>query len=87
MTDWKCPGSDPLRSPRPQILPCPACGRDLEMWSDEVEITCPGCGEKVSGNLPVGCWEWCAAARDCLGADRHDRWLKIRKTQGKEVKK
>jgi ribosomal protein S27AE len=28
----------------PVEISCPQCGADVEMWSDEKEITCTSCG-------------------------------------------
>ncbi len=76
MTVFRCPGSDTIRNAIPEELHCPGCGREVEIWADEVEATCPACGGKVSRRPPVSCWEWCSAARECLGPERYDRLTK-----------
>jgi DNA-directed RNA polymerase subunit RPC12/RpoP len=39
----------------PEILPCPGCGEELEFWTDEEEITCKGCGHRITRILPPVC--------------------------------
>ena len=36
------------RSAVPEIFPCPDCGGDIELWSDETQRQCPGCGTIVT---------------------------------------
>lgn len=42
-------------APMPEILPCPGCGEELEFWTDEEEITCKGCGHRITRILPPVC--------------------------------
>lgn len=32
----------------PDVIECPGCGEEIEMWSDETESTCKKCGKAVS---------------------------------------
>jgi hypothetical protein len=34
--------------PFPEILACPHCGDGTELWSDEEETICQGCGSAVA---------------------------------------
>jgi len=36
------------QTPAPEVIACPGCRDDLEIWSDEDETICGSCGEKVS---------------------------------------
>ena len=38
-----CPGSKRLKQPHPEMIRCPKCSTEIEIWSDEFEVTCPGC--------------------------------------------
>ena len=80
MSIFKCPGSEEIRSPHPEIVPCPWCGAEVELWSDEAETDCPRCGKPVYREIPPSCWEWCACARECLGPEKYDRLKKARET-------
>jgi len=73
MSIFKCPGSDIIRAPRPEEIKCVNCGRMVEIWSDEEETRCPGCGGAVFREMPPSCWEWCGSARECLGPEKYDR--------------
>jgi len=37
-------------SPVPLEVTCRGCGTDLEMWSDETDITCKSCGYIVQND-------------------------------------
>jgi predicted metal-binding protein/uncharacterized protein (UPF0212 family) len=39
----QCPGLDRTLAVSPEIISCPECGEDLEIWTDEVKTRCPGC--------------------------------------------
>ncbi len=43
----KCPGLEHTLSVIPEICPCPDCGNDVEIWSDEKKRTCPNCNAVV----------------------------------------
>ncbi len=34
-------------APVPESMVCSWCGRNIEIWSDEEQATCSGCGETV----------------------------------------
>jgi endogenous inhibitor of DNA gyrase (YacG/DUF329 family) len=67
----KCPGGE-LRNLTAEDVPCHACGKPVEMFSDEQKRTCPHCGERVTREAAPACAAWCDAARQCLGAERYD---------------
>jgi uncharacterized protein (UPF0147 family) len=42
----------------------------LEFWKTDVRIKCPGCARNVANpGFNLGCAEWCAYAKECLGTD------------------
>jgi ribosomal protein S27E len=50
MTDEKhCPGFESNKSLKPVKVKCPDCGKEWEVFSDEVEkhAKCPACGAVV----------------------------------------
>jgi len=49
-----CPGSKRIKEPFPENIRC-ACGKEIEIWSDETEATCLHCKKKVSRNMPQSC--------------------------------
>lgn len=65
----KCPGQD-MRNLRVSLHKCPSCGAEVEIFSDELKVKCPKCGEKVYKGKVPSCIEWCSAARQCLGEER-----------------
>ncbi len=34
-------------APLPETFICQGCGREIELWSDEEESACPGCGSRI----------------------------------------
>ena len=76
-----CPGSQNLKQPRPEIFRCPFCGEELEIWTDETETKCTKCGRKVYRINGQCCIDWCKYARDCVGGERYDAYIK-RKAAG-----
>lgn len=70
----RCPGQD-MRNLRVGLYKCGNCGNEVEIFSDEVSVRCPKCGEKVYSNKTASCIDWCAKARQCLG---EERWKQLR---------
>ncbi len=78
-----CPGSREIRSPYPEEIRCFWCDTVVEIWSDEVEIICKGCGRKITRKMKPTCIEWCPSARECIGTEKYERLTK----QSKKNKK
>jgi hypothetical protein len=79
-----CPGAKFLRQPRPEIFPCPDCGAEVEIWSDEIRGTCSACGRNVFREGVPSCVEWCKYGEECVGEEafgtyRRNRALGIRR--------
>ncbi len=73
-----CPGSKRVREPFPETIKC-SCGKEIEIWSDEVETLCPHCKKKVSRDMPQSCLDWCSMAKDCIGPEKYKRYKKHKK--------
>ncbi len=71
--DKTCPGSRTIREPRPEYISCPDCGREVEIWTDELKATCPGCGNKVLRAQQASCIDWCPHAKECVGPEVYQR--------------
>lgn len=37
-------------APFPEEVTCSQCGKEIEMWSDETEVTCGRCGCLIHNN-------------------------------------
>lgn len=72
----KCPGSQAFSQPHPENIKCSHCSADVEIWSDEVRATCPGCKKTVTREQEMGCLEWCKYAKECVGEDRYKKYIK-----------
>jgi NADH pyrophosphatase NudC (nudix superfamily) len=69
----KCPGQD-SRNLSVSIHICPQCGKEVEMFSDEMRIKCPSCKARVEKKTVPSCIQWCKEAKRCLGPER---WEKV----------
>ena len=76
-----CPGSREIRTPYPEEIRCLWCDAVSEIWSDEVDIVCGGCGRKISREMKPTCIQWCPAAKECIGAEKYDRLMKRQKNE------
>ena len=65
----RCPGQD-SRKLTAEVLICPQCRAEVEIFSDEVRVTCAKCGEVVRRKKMPSCADWCVAAKQCLGDGR-----------------
>lgn len=62
-----CPGSRLLRQPAPELFPCPNCGTEVEIWTDELKRVCPKCRKTVLREGGLNCLDWCKFGKDCIG--------------------
>lgn len=63
----ECPGSRKFRYPEPENIDCSFCGTEIEIWTDEFETACPGCGKKTMRKMGQNCFGWCKYAKECRG--------------------
>ena len=71
--DAQCPGSGPFRQPEPEFFPCPHCGEQVEVWTDELQSPCPKCGTETLRPRENLCIDWCPKARECVGSEVYAR--------------
>ncbi|MBC8414716.1 MAG: hypothetical protein ISR96_05820 [Nitrospira sp.] len=69
----ECPGSQDIKSPRPEEIKCRSCGAEVEIWTDETEAKCKACGTVTNRLLGASCLDWCAFAKECVGEDKYRR--------------
>lgn len=43
----ECPSGDGSENLKLLLIPCPSCGSEIEMFSDEEEAVCEDCGSEV----------------------------------------
>ena len=68
MAGERCPGQD-MRNWTPEdirYVPCPSCGREVEIWRDEPVRTCRACGAAVRNPAhDPSCLKWCPHSGGC----------------------
>ncbi len=69
----RCPGQS-SRNLKVGVYICKNCGQEVEIFSDELRVKCPGCGKFVHKEKVPSCIEWCKSARECLG---EEKWKEI----------
>ena len=67
-----CPGQD-TRYWKPddifEVL-CQACDTPIEFFKTDTFRRCPKCGKRIQNpKVSIGCAQWCAYAKECLGFD------------------
>ena len=77
----RCPGAANIRTPTISIRKCPKCGAEVELFSTDMKVDCPGCGRPVFNNIS-SCALYCEHAEQCLGREAYE---KARQTVIKEV--
>ena len=70
--NYKCPGQDD-RDVKVEILTCPDCGYKLEIFSDEIKVSCPKCKGLVCRERLPSCVDWCKYAKECVGEDQYNK--------------
>lgn len=79
----RCPGND-MRNITADDVVCPSCHARVELFSDERGRRCPECGARVDRDAVPSCATWCAAAAECLGAERYKELLEMMGGPGDE---
>lgn len=70
----RCPGSSAFSQPKPEILQCPDCRVEVEVWTDEATGQCPKCGKTVIRTTSQSCVDWCRYAKECLGDEKFRKY-------------
>lgn len=75
-----CPGAANLRTPTLSIKKCPRCGGEVEVFSNDVSVTCSNCGFIVYNDI-MTCVQWCRYAKECVGEETFTRIMEQMKAQ------
>lgn len=67
---FKCPGAD-SRFLQVQEEKCQSCGYTVEMFSDEIRLKCPRCGQMIYREAIPSCIDWCSMAKECIGEEKY----------------
>ena len=67
----RCPGLSGQRLTS-TVVPCPRCGGEIEIFSDESKARCPRCKTPVYKKTAPTCAKWCKAAAECMGIRAQD---------------
>ena len=63
----RCPGRAANVLVDTTLVPCPDCGRTVEIFGDEERVHC-GCGHWVFREALPSCAQWCPEAERCFGS-------------------
>lgn len=86
---FECPGSQKFKAPYPEVIKCPSCGAELEIWSDEAETRCEKCGIAARRSSGQCCLDWCKYARKCVDPDKFNKYKQSKEKnniRGGEIK-
>lgn len=70
-----CPGAKLFRQPEPEILRCPYCQEELEIWTDEIKTKCSKCKKTITREQAQSCLDWCKYAKECVGEDVYNKYM------------
>ena len=79
-----CPGAANLRTPTISVRKCPRCGEEVEVFSNDVSVTCSNCGFVVFNDI-LTCVQWCRYAKECVGEDTYHKIMARMKVQGQKT--
>lgn len=68
----QCPGQD-KRNIKSETITCSSCGYAVEMFSDEVKVSCPKCKQLLCRERLPSCVDWCKFAKECVGEERYKK--------------
>ena len=71
---FSCPGAEKLRDVQPEIIKCPACAKEVEIWTDEIQVICSNCKSPVRRKQEQSCLDWCIHAKECVGEERFKKY-------------
>lgn len=71
--------------PKIEVVPCPGCGGDVEIWSDEADGKCPSCGLSVVRMSTQSCVDWCRYAEECLGEEKYKQYNSMKSSMRKQA--
>jgi protein-tyrosine-phosphatase/ribosomal protein S27AE len=74
---YRCPGTANLRTLTIKIKRCPECGKEVEIFSDEMRVKCDNCGFMIYNDLQ-SCVQWCRYAKQCVGEEVYNKLRKKR---------
>jgi ribosomal protein S27AE len=63
-----CPGASGIRTPTLEIRKCPQCCEEVEIFSNDLKVTCGRCGFVIYNDIQ-GCIQWCRYAEQCVGPE------------------
>jgi rRNA maturation protein Nop10 len=80
---FKCPGASSIRTPTITIKKCPKCGGEVELFSVDMKVDCPSCGQAVYNNIN-SCVDYCQYAEECLGSEIYMKLRNHYQRQGRD---
>ena len=78
----KCPGSEG-RNLTIDLVKCPHCGEEEEIFSNEMRVKCHKCGEYIYKDNLSSCIDWCAKARECVGPEKYEQLRGFKEQEAK----
>ena len=72
---FNCPGSSKFKQPEPEIIKCPSCSSEVEVWTDEIQAVCLNCKKTIMRESGASCLNWCKYAKECVGSQTYDKYM------------
>ncbi|HVP95478.1 MAG TPA: hypothetical protein VMS89_09965 [Methanoregulaceae archaeon] len=78
----RCPGAANVRTPTLTIKKCPACGEEIEIFSNDISVKCSKCGFTAYNDI-TSCVQSCRYAKECVGEELYERLIEAEKAAGR----
>lgn len=75
----ECPGAKFFKRPEPEIIKCPDCFEEVEIWTDEIKAECSKCKKIITRKQNISCLDWCKYAKECVGEQIYKEHLERKK--------
>ncbi len=76
----ECPGAKLFKRPEPEIIKCPYCSEEVEIWTDEIKAKCLKCKKIITRKQHPSCLDWCKYAEECVGEQIYKEHLERKET-------
>ena len=79
-----CPGAANISgTPTLEVKQCPQCGNSVELFSSDTQSACEKCGFVVYNDIE-SCIKWCKSARECVGEEIYEKFMRAEKRKQKD---
>jgi ribosomal protein S27AE len=80
----RCPGAANIQTPTLSIKKCPQCGDEVEIFSNDLRVSCDRCGFAIYNDI-TSCVQWCKFAKECVGEEMYRKLVGKKRAEEKST--